>query len=122
MRLLLDANLSPRIAESLRAAGFEAVHVADIELVSATDDQILDRAAEDDFVVATADSDFGVLLAMRRAMSPSVVYLRHVVELMPEQHLGLLVANLPLVAADLERGAIVSLSPNRLAVRELPIQ
>jgi len=28
MRLLLDANLSPRVAESLRDAGFDAVHVA----------------------------------------------------------------------------------------------
>jgi predicted nuclease of predicted toxin-antitoxin system len=42
MRLLLDANLSPRIAESLRAAGFEAVHVADLDLVAATDDEIFD--------------------------------------------------------------------------------
>ena len=40
MRLLLDANLSPRIAESLRAAGFDAVHVADLGLVTATDDEI----------------------------------------------------------------------------------
>lgn len=46
MRLLLDANLSPRVAEALRAAGFDAVHVADVDLVTATDDVIFDRAAE----------------------------------------------------------------------------
>jgi len=74
MRLLLDANLSPRVAESLRAAGFEAVHVVDVDLVTATDDAILDRAADDGLVVVTADSDFGALLAMRRATSPSVVH------------------------------------------------
>ena len=27
MKLLLDASLSPRVAEALRAAGFEAAHV-----------------------------------------------------------------------------------------------
>jgi predicted nuclease of predicted toxin-antitoxin system len=122
MRLLLDANLSPRIAESLRAAGFEAVHVADLDLVTATDDEIFDQAAEDGRVVVTADSDFGALLAMRRATSPSVVHLRHVAELKAEEHLGLLTANLSQIAEDLERGVIVSLSPTRLAIRDLPIR
>lgn len=122
MRLLLDANLSPRIAESLSAAGFDAVHVADLGLVTATDDEIFDRAAEQGLVVVTADSDFGALLAMRRATSPSVVHLRHVAELVAEEHLQLLVANLPQIADDLDRGAIVSLSPTRLAVRDLPLR
>jgi len=122
MRLLLDANLSPRVAESLRTAGFDAAHVADLGLVTATDDGIFDRAAADGFVVVTADSDFGALLAMRRATSPSVVHLRHVAELVAEVHTKLLVANLPHIAEDLDRGAIVSLSPTRLAVRDLPLR
>lgn len=36
-------------------------------------------------------------------------------------HVDPLIANLPLVSGDLARGAIVSLSPTRLAVRDLPI-
>jgi predicted nuclease of predicted toxin-antitoxin system len=122
MRLLLDANLSPRLAESMRAAGFDAIHVFDLGLVTATDDEIFDRAAAEGLVVVTADSDFGALLALRRTTSPSVVHLRHVAEMLPADHLGLLIANLPQVADELERGAIVSLSPNRLAVRQLPIR
>jgi predicted nuclease of predicted toxin-antitoxin system len=122
MRLLLDANLSPRVAESLRDAGFDAVHVADLDLLTATDDEIFDRAAEDGLVVVTADSDFGALLAMRRTKSPSVVHLRHVAELVAEVHTDLLVANLPQIVEDLDRGVIVSLSPTRLAVRDLPIR
>jgi hypothetical protein len=51
-----------------------------------------------------------------------VIHLRHVAELVPEQHSTLLIANLPLVAKDLERDVIVSLSPSRLAIRELPIR
>ena len=50
------------------------------------------------------------------------MHLRHVAELVAEEHLHLLVANLPQIADDLDRGAIVSLSPTRLAVRDLPLR
>ena len=63
-----------------------------------------------------------MLLALRRATSPSVVQLRHVAELPPDVHLALLIANMPAIAEDLYRGAIVSLSPTRLAIRGLPMQ
>ncbi len=122
MRLLVDANLSPRVATALRTAEFDAIHVGDIDLLTATDDEIFDRAAEDGFVVVTADSDFAMMLALRRATNPSVVHLRHVAELGPEDHIALLVANLPSIVEDLERGAIASLSPSRLAVRDLPLR
>lgn len=122
MKLLIDANLSPKVAEGLREAGFDAVHVTDLDLLTASDDAIFDRAVEDGYVVVTADSDFGMLLALRRATSPSVVHLRGVAELGPEEHLELLVPNLPTIAEDLERGAIASLSPTRLAVRDLPLR
>lgn len=89
--------------------------------MTATDDEIFDRATSEGFTVVTADSDFGALLAMRRTTSPSVVHLRRVAELTPEHHIDLLVANLPQVEEDLDRGVIVSLSPTRLAVRELPL-
>lgn len=122
MRLLLDANLSPALAGPLAAAGHEVVHVAAIGLVSASDAEIFDRAAADGFVVVTADADFPALLALRRASAPSVVHLRHVAQLAPAEHAALLLANLAAVEADLERGAIVSLSPTRLAVRALPLR
>lgn len=122
MRLLVDANLAPRVAEHLRNAGFDAIHVADLGLLNASDSAIFDRAVTDHLAVVTADSDFGMLLALRRASSPSVIRLRHVAELPPDAHVALLVANLPAIEPDLERGAIVSLSPTRLAVRDLPIR
>lgn len=122
MKLLVDANLSPRVADALRVAGFDTVHVLDLGLVTAPDEVIFDRAAADGLTILTADSDFGTLLAMRRATSPSVVHVRGVAELLPDDHIALLVANLPQVAEGLDRGAIVSMSPTRLAVRDLPIR
>ncbi len=121
VRLLVDANLSPRVADGLRDVGFDATHVADIGLLTATDDQIFDHAVANGLVVVTADSDFGMLLAQRRATSPSVVHLRHVAEHQPKDHLALLIANLKTIEPDLDEGAIASLSPSRLAVRDLPL-
>ncbi len=121
MKLLLDANLSPRLATALAEAGYEAAHVADLGLLAASDPEIFDHAVADGYVVVTADSDFGALLAWRRTTSPSVVHLRHVAELTPDSHAQLLIANLPTIIEDLARGVIVSLSPTRLAIRELPI-
>lgn len=72
-------------------------------------------------MLITADTDFSMLLAARGSAGPSVVLLRHVAELPWRDHQALLVENLPAVLADLQDGAVVSLSPTRLAVRRLPI-
>ncbi len=122
MRLLLDANLSPRLLHPLRTAGHDVVHVAELGLATATDSTIFDRAVADELVVVTADSDFAMLLALRRTSSPSVVQLRHVAELGWSEHTELLLANLPTIAEDLQRGVVVSLSPTRLSIRDLPIR
>jgi predicted nuclease of predicted toxin-antitoxin system len=78
---------------------------------------ILDSAEQ--LVVVTADSDFASMLALSGASRPSVVQLRGVAELPPATHLRLL-DNLRAVTEDLDQGAVVSLSPVRLAVRRLP--
>lgn len=91
-------------------------------LLSASDEQIFERAAADRWTVLTADTDFSMLLALRAASSPSVVLLRGVAELTWTAHAALLIANLESVATDLDRGAIVSLSPTRIAVRSLPLR
>lgn len=122
MRLLLDANLSPRLLRLLRDAGYDATHVVEVDLLTAADPEIFDYAVAEGFAVVTADSDFPMLLALRRVRSPSVIHLRHVAEFGPDEQAALLLANLPTVTDDVERGAIVSLSPTRLAIRELPVR
>ena len=121
MRLLVDANLSPRVAQALRDNGHDAVHVVDVGLATTSDTEIADRAEADGLIVVTADTDFPMHLALRRATSPSIVLLRRVTELSPDEHARLLVANLATVSDDLRRGAIVSLGPDHLRVRHLPL-
>jgi hypothetical protein len=52
MKLLVDANLSPRVAIALRERGFDVVHVADLDLLTATDDEIFDRAVAEGLVLS----------------------------------------------------------------------
>lgn len=122
MKLLVDANLSPSIAAGLTEAGFEAVHVGEVDLLTASDAAIVAYARANNLVVVTVDSDFAAMLAIEEAEGPSVVHLRNVAELDPAAHQALLIANLGVVFEDIEAGAIVSLSPSRLATRRLPIR
>jgi predicted nuclease of predicted toxin-antitoxin system len=76
VRFLVDANLSPRVAELLNAAGHDAVAVRDAGLKDAPDGEILDHAGADDRVVVSHDTDFGTLLAMRQLTKPSFILIR----------------------------------------------
>jgi predicted nuclease of predicted toxin-antitoxin system len=121
VKLLLDANLSPKVARLLKQAGHDAIHVGDIGLLSAPDPEILQAAAKEERVLLTADSDFGALLALGSLASPSVVLLRSADHLRPFEQAELIAANLPPITKDLEKGAIASLTRDRLRVRELPV-
>lgn len=86
MKLLLDANLSPEVGRRLKEAEHDAIHVADIGLLTATDPEILQAAAKEERILLTADSDFGALLALGSLASPSVLLLRPADHLRPAGH------------------------------------
>jgi len=53
-----DVHIPPRLAASLRAQGFEAVHVFDVGLEAADDSTIWDYAKDRDAIIVTKDRDF----------------------------------------------------------------
>jgi len=69
----------------------------------------------------SADTDFSQLLALRRETRPSVVLFRGRSPRRPEQEAAVLLANLPVISAELENGAVVSIYEGRLRIRRLPI-
>lgn len=59
-RFLLDANLSPRTATSLRNSfGFDVVHIRDVRGGMIPDEEVVAVAKELGRVIITYDTDFG---------------------------------------------------------------
>lgn len=120
MRLLIDNALSPLVAEGLRVAGYDAIHIRDKTSPAASDDVVLDLALSDDRVLISADTDFGDILAERQINKPSFVLLRPVPETINDQ-IAVLVSNLPQLETELERGVVAVIEGFRIRLRGLPI-
>jgi len=76
VKFLIDNSLSPLLSEALQTANHDSVHVRDYGLQKSEDEVIFDRAATEDRVVVSADTDFGTILVNRQATRPSVILFR----------------------------------------------
>lgn len=122
MRFLIDNALSPLVAEGLRDAGHDSIHVRDYALQAAPDTIIFARAATEDRIIISADTDFGTLLALRKKAKPSVILLRTGALRRPEQQVELLRANLPGIESALLAGSLVTFKGNAIRIRSLPMR
>lgn len=121
MKFLIDNAISPRLAKLPTAAGHDAVHVRDYGMEAAKDGLILDRAATENRIVVSADTDFGTLLAARRLTQPSFILFRDSDLNTPEEFSGVLLPSLPFLENEVEDGFIAVFRSGRLRLRKLPI-
>jgi predicted nuclease of predicted toxin-antitoxin system len=73
-RLLLDENLSPRLASELSGQFPGSLHVRDVQLKGQNDQQIWLYAADNGYTIVTKDDDFRALSLLRGA-PPKVIWL-----------------------------------------------
>lgn len=120
MRLLVDESIQQQVAVLLTEAGHDAVHLSDLDLLGATDEQVLASAYETGRTLITADTDFGALLSVTGSSGPSVLLLRRPGRHVPQRADAILSA-VETARLHIEAGALVVVEPHRLRIRQLPI-
>ena len=121
MKLLIDNALSPQIASALRENGYDAIHVRDINLHAAPDEEVFAEAERDERVIVSADTDFGALLALRGSVSPSFTLFRKTTGVRPSVIGSQLLELLHRYKQEIEAGCILTVTNDLVRIRLLPI-
>lgn len=121
MKILIDMNLSPAWTTVLQAENIEAVHWSSVGKPDAPDEEIMKYARENDFVVFTHDLDFGAMLALTQATSPSIVQVR-AQDILPKSIGNPVITILKKYKIELEQGALIAFDRSKERVRILPLQ
>ena len=104
----------------LQKAGWDVIHVYDIDLTRASDRRILEHARVDGRTVVTLDADFHALLAVENANGPSVIRIRKE-GLTGTELAELLLQIWPAVEQSVRRRAMVTVTEKNVRLRNLPI-
>jgi predicted nuclease of predicted toxin-antitoxin system len=122
VRFLIDNAVSPIVAERLRQAGHDAVHVREYGMQAQADEEITDRARHERRILISADTDFGTLLVLAGDSLPSLILFRHGASRKPERQVAVLLANLESIKEPLQSGCIVVFEEARMRIRQLPVE
>lgn len=121
MKILIDMNLSPAWTVAFASENIEAAHWSAIGDPRAGDETIIEWARENNYIVFTHDLDFGTILALTQAESPSVVQVR-AQDILPAHLAKTVIAVLRENAELLQQGALIVIDEGRARVRILPLQ
>lgn len=120
MKFLLDQRLPRSTAILLRDKGIDTLHVGEIGLSATEDITILEEGRRSGRTVVTLDADFHALMVFAGATSPSVIRIR-IEGLRAEEMTTLIEDILKRCRPALESGALVSVQPSRLRIKQLPL-
>lgn len=120
-KFLIDNALSPAVAHLLRQAGQDAIHVRDLGIQHADDLTILEAAALERRVIVSADSDFGMLLAVRSQSLPSFILFKEPGLVEAVDYASRILVFLPEIESALLAGCVASFRRGRLRIRNLPL-
>lgn len=120
MKILVDMNLSPDWVEVFARYGLNAVHWSMVGDPRADDPVLMQWARENDYVVFTHDLDFGAMLALTQAESPSVIQVR-TQDVTPYHLEAMVIEAMKKYESLLESGALIVLDESKSRVRILPL-
>ena len=120
MKLLLDMNLSPKIAGFLVNEEVQAIHWITVGAPDASDTEIMMYAKDNNCVVVTHDLDFSVILSITHGLLPSIIQIRNQ-NLDNEQISQMVAIAVKQNAAEIDQGAILSIDLNHSRLRLLPL-
>lgn len=120
MKILVDMNLSPDWVGVFTKRGITAVHWSSVGDPKAEDTELIDWARANNHILFTHDLDFGTVLALTGAESPSVIQVR-TQDVTPAHLETVVVEVLQNHESLLETGALVVLDEGRSRVRILPL-
>jgi predicted nuclease of predicted toxin-antitoxin system len=119
MKIVVDMNLSPDWVEVLEQAGWETVHWSMVGDMRATDEVIMSWERQIGCIVLKHDLDFGILLALTQAESPSVIQVR-AQDVLSKVLGSRMVKVLKDHQSSLEKGALLTVDEGKSRVRILP--
>ncbi len=121
MKIVIDMNLSPEWVSVFEAAGYQSVHWSSVGNIKATDKTIMKWAVGNGYMVFTHDLDFGTLLAISKADTPSVIQVR-TQDVLPSKLGKIVLDALKQFQSELETGALVTVNEAQAKARILPIK
>lgn len=120
MKFLIDMNLSPDWIDTFQEKGFQADHWSSVGALNASDQEIMEYACSNEYIVFTHDLDFGDILAATAAKGPSVIQVR-TNNISPESLKEVLFKAIQQFKHRLKKGALITLDPGRIRARILPL-
>jgi predicted nuclease of predicted toxin-antitoxin system len=120
MRLVLDQGVPRDAAALLRSLGHDCIHVGEIGMSKAADEEILAFSLGRNAVVVTLDADFHAIVAVSGAQGPSVIRMRLQGLGAPEvvEAVGRVLASFE---AELKCGSLITVKTRKTTCHRLPI-
>ena len=123
VKFLADMGISPRCVEWLRNKGFDAVHLYEQGLYKLPDNEILNKAVNENRILLTVDLDFARLVSAVEADNLPTVVIFRLVDQRPKNMQNRLEALLPVILQNIRQGDYVfSVSEKNVRIRKLPIK
>ncbi|MEW6163287.1 MAG: DUF5615 family PIN-like protein [Nitrospirota bacterium] len=118
LKFIADIHISPLTVKALQNKGYDIVRITDKLLATASDNEIVQLAYQEQAVIITQDLDFSAIIAKSGLNGPSVISLR-VAGAKPDIVTRILITVLPLIEADLIEGAIISIDEKEYRIKKL---